>query len=82
MLTVSGVCICSRCEVGERRVYRMIGSCWNCDTEPILMLFRSGDRTSVLDCPRCGCKEVHAIRHATDDEIPEAAAPAESDGAR
>jgi hypothetical protein len=50
----------------------MVGSCWNCKPEPILMLFRVGDPTFALPCPRCGCKEVHAKRPATDDEIPAA----------
>lgn len=71
MPTVSGVCICSRCERGPRRIYRMIGKCWNCTADPILMLFRAGERTMPLDCPLCGCREVRAVRRATDDEIPE-----------
>lgn len=70
MITVSGVCTCSRCEIGQRRIYRMVGACANCQTGPILMLFRAGDPVMPLDCPRCGCKTVHAKRYATDDEIP------------
>lgn len=74
MITVSGVCTCSRCEIGDRRIYRMVSSCLNCGTEPILMLFRSGEPTFPLPCPRCGRKRVHARRTATDDEVPEAEA--------
>ena len=71
MITVSGVCTCNRCEIGERRIYRMIGRCYNCKTAPILMLYRVGDRSDILPCPTCGCRDVHAERPATDDEIPE-----------
>jgi len=37
----------------------------------ILMLFRAGDPTATLDCPRCGNRRVESQRIATDDEIPE-----------
>lgn len=73
MLTVSGVCTCSRCEAsGRREIYRMVGGCSNCGTEPILMLFRSGDEATPLLCPKCGCQRVQPKRIATDDEIPAA----------
>jgi hypothetical protein len=75
MLTVSGVCTCNRCEQhGMREIYRMVGSCWNCKAEPVLMLFRAGERAEVLKCPTCKVKAVHAKRLATDDEIPAAEA--------
>jgi hypothetical protein len=74
MPTVDGVCACHRCERTPRAVYRMIGRCWNCQTDPVLMLFRAGDTAGVLKCPTCGCNEVHAVRLATEDEIPEAGA--------
>lgn len=74
MIIVSGICTCNRCEVGERRVYRMIGRCYNCRAEPILMLYRSGDTAAPLECPNCGVyASVHAQRLATDEEIPAAA---------
>lgn len=72
IVTVSGVCICDRCEVGQRAIYRMIGKCLNCKTDPILMLFRAGDEASSLKCPICECNRVYAYRRATDDEIPAA----------
>lgn len=72
MLTVSGVCTCARCEQhGGCGIYRMVGSCYNCTSGPILMLFRAGDRVAVLPCPRCGVRDVHAKRAATDDEVPD-----------
>lgn len=76
--TVSGVCVCSRCEQRPRHIYRMVGRCLNCTAEPILMLFRSGDKTLPLECPLCGCITVHAQRRATVDEIPAAALEGEA----
>lgn len=71
MLTASGVCTCNRCErSGQREIYRMVGSCSNCMTDPILMLFRAGDPVDTLTCPRCKVPAVRAKRAATDDEIP------------
>lgn len=74
MLTVSGVCTCDRCErVGHREIYRMIGSCYNCKAQRILMLYRAGDKAAPLDCPTCGnFQSVRPSRLATDDEIPAA----------
>ncbi len=64
MLTVSGLCMCNRCVERTTDIYRMVGKCWNCNSEPILMLFRSGDKAGILDCPVCGVyHSVHATRH-------------------
>jgi hypothetical protein len=71
MLTTSGVCTCDRCErFGQREVYRMVGSCWNCKAAPVLMLFRAGEPVEILKCPCCKVEAVHAERRATDEEIP------------
>lgn len=79
MLTVSGVCMCSKCESGANKDgrYRMVGHCTNCGQKDVLMLFRSGDPTHNLECPTCGARGgygygVHADRLATPDEIPAA----------
>ena len=74
-LIVSGVCTCNRCGPAKS-IYRMIGKCHNCGTEPILMLFRPGDKTATLECPVCGVGRsrwdpgVKAKRLARPDEIP------------
>ena len=54
--------------------YRMIGSCYNCGTKPILGLFTAGHEASGIsgDCPICGCTRLHWDRLATEDEIPAA----------
>lgn len=71
MLTVSGICMCDKCESRTKNIYRMIGVCYNCGTKDIFMLFRSGDPKASLDCPVCGnWHGVHAQRLATADEIP------------
>lgn len=63
MLTISGVCTCNRCErYDKREIYRMVGSCFNCQAEPVLMLFRAGERVEALECPVCRVKAVHAKR--------------------
>jgi predicted RNA-binding Zn-ribbon protein involved in translation (DUF1610 family) len=78
MLTVSGKCMCSKCESRTTNQYRMIGHCLNCGQDKILMLFRSGDKAHNLDCPTCGERGimsfsgVHPDRLATEDEIPAA----------
>lgn len=73
MLTVDGRCGCSQCEERTGNIYRMVGHCTNCGTEPVLMLFRAGDPKCDLDCPECGVwKAIHPDRKATDDEIPAA----------
>jgi ssDNA-binding Zn-finger/Zn-ribbon topoisomerase 1 len=76
MLTASGICTCNRCErFGKREIYRMVGRCYNCQADPVLMLYRSGDRACPLDCPKCGnYQSVRPSRLATDDEIPAAEA--------
>jgi hypothetical protein len=71
MLTVSGKCMCDRCEARTTDSYRMVGRCWNCHAQPILMIYRAGDKASTLDCPVCGNdRSVHPSRLATDEEIP------------
>jgi hypothetical protein len=77
MLTVSGKCMCSKCEARTTRQYRMVGHCTNCGAKDVLMLFRSGDKAHNLDCPVCGNwgtggGGVHPDRLATPDEIPAA----------
>jgi uncharacterized Zn finger protein (UPF0148 family) len=75
VITVSGVCVCAKCEGRTRDIYRMVGTCLNCGTGDILMLFRAGDKAGVLDCPVCGVwRSVRPNRLATDDEIPAAEA--------
>lgn len=82
MITVSGKCMCPSCEARTGNVYRMIGVCYNCGAEPILMIFRAGDAKRALDCPVCGCwSRVNAKRLASDDEIPDAvSSPREGGG--
>ena len=71
MLTVSGICMCAKCEARTRDIYRMVGTCYNCGQKDILMLFRAGDKAAHLDCPVCGnWRSVHSQRLATPDEIP------------
>lgn len=71
MLTVSGKCMCDRCESRTKDIYRMVGHCTNCKVEPILMIYRAGDHAAHLNCPICGCySSVWPQRLATDDEIP------------
>jgi hypothetical protein len=64
---------CSRCADGGRTgIYRMIGTCTNCRTEPILGLFSVTHEASGGACPVCGCERLMWKRLATEDEIPEA----------
>jgi len=64
---------CSRCQGGGRTdIYRMIGHCSNCRSEPILGLFSVTHEASGGDCPVCGCSRLHWDRLATADEIPAA----------
>lgn len=73
MITVSGMCNCSKCVSRTTSMYRMVGYCRNCGTQDILMLFRAGDKAVDLDCPVCGnWHTVYAQRLATDGEIPAA----------
>jgi DNA-directed RNA polymerase subunit RPC12/RpoP len=77
MKTVSGICICNKCEnSGRSGIYRMIGRCTNCGDDPVLMLFRQGDQKHNLECPNCGSpggysQGIMSYRLANDDEIPE-----------
>jgi hypothetical protein len=70
---VDARCMCRRCEDRTTNVYRMVGYCLNCKTEPILIIYRAGDKASDCDCPVCGVwHSVRARRMATADEIPAA----------
>jgi len=54
----------------------MIGRCYNCGTENILILFSAGHEHSKQTCPVCKCWwQVYPQRLATPDEIPEAPWP-------
>ena len=73
MLTIDGRCGCDRCTSRTSDMYRMVGSCWNCHTADILILYRAGDPAAKQDCPVCGNYDaVHPSRRATPDEIPAA----------
>jgi ssDNA-binding Zn-finger/Zn-ribbon topoisomerase 1 len=73
MITIDGRCGCDKCKARTENIYRMIGSCYNCGSKSILMLFRAGDSATVKDCPVCGkWYSVHPQRLATMDEFPEA----------
>lgn len=70
MLTVDERCTMTSCS-HKTGIYRMVGSCWNCNAEPILVLYTEGHEASATDCPVCGCSgKVHVNRLATDEEIP------------
>lgn len=76
MLTIDGRCFCKRCEGdGRPNIYRMVGSCHNCGTDNILILYREGDGKGDQKCPVCGnMRSVRSStqRLATADEFPEA----------
>lgn len=54
----------------DKGVYRMIGGCYNCRTEPLLGLFTVTHEARGGDCPACGCTRLHWDRLAAPDEIP------------
>lgn len=69
MLTVDARCPHRLCEA--KNIYRMVGSCSNCGTSDVLMLFTaSHDSNSPEVCPTCECRTLRAKRLATDEEIP------------
>jgi hypothetical protein len=70
MLTVDRRCDDRICV--HKGIYRMVGSCFNCGTKDVLVLFTAGHETHKVDCPVCGCKHVQHFRLATEDEIPAA----------
>ena len=71
MITVDARCGCHKCEARTQNVYRMVGYCTNCGTDPILILYRAGDTAAPSDCPVCGnWHTVEAKRLASPDEIP------------
>jgi hypothetical protein len=64
---------CSLCQSeGKTDIYRMIGGCYNCRSEPILGLFSATHESSGGKCPVCACGRLHWDRLATADEIPQA----------
>lgn len=74
MLTIDDRCHHPRCD--EQNIYRMVGSCRNCGTEDILVLYSAGHpatgtgASSGLQCPVCGVRDVRTNRLATPDEVP------------
>ena len=72
MLTIDSRCNDPGC---SQNIYRMVGSCSNCGTEDILILYSERHEAAYSrQCPVCGCSRVTPKRLATEDEIPEAAA--------
>lgn len=70
MHAVSGLCTWKTCGHAERaEIYRMIGTCANCQGGPYLMLFTVGHERHALNCPACGTQNVRGTRLATADEI-------------
>lgn len=71
MATPSVDARCSACPA-ERGVYRMVGSCYNCHTEGIVILYTATHEAGRVDCPVCGCwRKVYPERLATEDEVPD-----------
>jgi hypothetical protein len=71
VVSIDARCGCARCEARTTDTYRMIGKCWNCQTDNIVILYRAGDRAAPKDCPVCGVwHEVRPYRLATEDEVP------------
>lgn len=74
---------CWRCQnQGKTSMYRMIGGCYNCRSEPILGLFSVTHEASGGDCPVCRCSRLHWDRLATADEIPQGFEETEAPDAR
>jgi hypothetical protein len=74
MITIDMRCTMRQCK-DKSGIYRMVGKCSNCGTEPILFLITADHEapsspTSGQRCPVCGCSKAFAQRLATDDEIP------------
>lgn len=61
---------CSQGGCPHKGIYRMIGGCYNCRTEPLLGLFSVSHEAQGGDCPVCGTNRLHWDRLATPDEIP------------
>ncbi len=75
MIAIEGRCFCSRCTERTEDVYRMVGSCSNCGTTDLLIIYRAGDKIADQDCPTCGCDysvRTYSQRLATPDEVPAA----------
>jgi hypothetical protein len=74
MLTIDARCNHPRCN--EKNIYRMVGSCRNCHTEDILVLYSAAHDSMGTygwdghPCPVCGVRQVRVSRLATPDEIP------------
>lgn len=73
MLTTDARCHDQSC--AHKGIYRMIGRCYNCKAEPVLVLFTEGHEAYRVKCPTCRVRDsVNVSRLATEDEIPEAVA--------
>ena len=71
MLTADKRCGAPECV--NKGIYRMVGKCINCMSEPILILFTAGHETEKGKCPVCeNARSVMPLRIATVDEIPSA----------
>lgn len=69
MLTVDNRCTMHNC-THLTGIYRMVGTCSNCMTGPILVLFSEDHETVPVRCPTCGVRKVYVSRRATEEEIP------------
>jgi DNA-directed RNA polymerase subunit RPC12/RpoP len=69
MLTVDARCTDKSC---SPNIYRMVGKCYNCGAEPVLVMFTERHEKSEVPCPTCGTRRVNVSRLATPDEIPNA----------
>jgi hypothetical protein len=71
MLTIDARCRDDFCVAHKTGIYRMVGSCENCGTEPILFLLtEEHERGYDHRCPVCGVSRARPRRLATDEEIP------------
>lgn len=73
---IDGRCGCRKCVERTEDIYRMVGSCSNCDAGPFLILYRAGDPKADQDCPTCGndwTVRRYSQRRANEDEVPTAA---------
>lgn len=66
-------CMCHACETRTSEVYWMVGRCYNCGTQNILVMYRKGDQAEAQGCPLCGVTKwhgVHTSRAALPSEVP------------
>jgi hypothetical protein len=70
MNVAEGRCFCDQCEDKARTTYQLMGTCKNCGTSEILMVFAVGDPERALNCPVCDAwGTVRSDRLATDSEL-------------